>query len=98
MTALHTRLDAGELAKAQRIKPYLLTAQQYAGTPWQVICAVAYRESGMSIAPPKRVGGSYQQDPPLTDSQINSLFISHSSLSVLDRKNYILKGTNDFEC
>lgn len=47
-------------------------AQRLTGVPWEAVAALWMRES-FSVAPPDRVGGQFQFDPPLQRNQMKQL-------------------------
>lgn len=88
-------LTPAEIAHIRDNKTTLLSIQSATDVPWQAMAGIWYRES-FSVTPPKRVGGSWQFDPPPTDWSIHSL-LDRFTLFPQDMKNQIVaKGINDF--
>jgi hypothetical protein len=79
-------------------KHVYLNAQVLTGVPFQAIMAVHFRENSLNPANPSRIGGPFQFDPPLNESQMRSLlkrFTNIGKKTEIDR--LINLGMNNFE-
>lgn len=90
------RLTQQEINKILSQKSVFERAQQITGVPWQAIAAIWYRES-FSLAPPKRPGGQFQFDPPLTKSGIKHLLDLYTKLPEHDKEWMVASGQEHFQ-
>ena len=89
------RLTATQIKKIKDNKATFQKAQDLTGVPWQAVAALWFRES-FSVAPPDRVGGQFQFDPPLTAVQMRLLLTKFTKLDAAGRDAIITAGQEHF--
>jgi hypothetical protein len=90
------RLSETDLLHIVANKGTFTKAADLTGVPWQAIAAVWYRES-FSVAPPRTPGGPFQFDPMPSVEVLEGLLHSFTHISMIDMREWLSKGVNDFQ-
>lgn len=89
------RLTLDQVKHVLKQKSVFERVEQVTGVPWQAVAAVWYRES-FSVAPPKRVGGQFQFDPPPQRTTLRKLLQRFTKMNAWEIETTLDKGINDF--